>query len=173
MYNLNVSVTMLNKTSNEVIGASLFVPVPARDLYEVLFDVRNFPSWAPGVQHVEVVEGPTGPGMVSEWEVSVLGLRRKILSVLEEAESPALLRWTYDGLVRGWGRCIIKDWGDGALAEFRTELHPREPILRNLMRTPAVKSAAYSHLKRSLARLGQVVSGSSARVRVGPSEGLG
>jgi hypothetical protein len=173
MYNLNVSVTMLNKTSNEVIGASLFVPVPARDLYEVVLDVRSFPSWAPGVQHVEVLEGPIGPGMVSEWEVSILGLRRRIFSVLEEAEYPALLRWTYDGLVRGWGRCIIKDWDDGALAEFRTELHPTEPVLKKIMRMPTAKGAASSHLKRSLARLGQVVSGSGARVRVGPPEGLG
>jgi hypothetical protein len=173
MYNLNVSVTMLNKTSNEAVGASLFVPAPARDLYDVLLDVRNFPSWAPGVWHVEIVEGPIGPGMVSEWEIAVLGLRRKILSVLEEAEPPALLRWTYDGLVCGWGRCAIKDWGDGALAEFRTELHPAEPILKKLMRMPAGKRAACSHLKRSLTRLGQLVSGSDARVRVGPPERLG
>jgi Polyketide cyclase / dehydrase and lipid transport len=65
-----------------------------------MLDVQSFPRWAPGVRRVEVVEGPNGPGMISEWEVSILGLRRRISSVLEEAESPTLLRWTYDGLVR-------------------------------------------------------------------------
>lgn len=102
------------------------------------------------------------------WEVSVFGLKKKILSVLEEAESSVLLRWTYDGPVRGWGQCAIKDWSDGALAEFRTELHPTEPILRKLMHMPATKSATSSYLRRCLARLGRVVSGDGARIRVGP-----
>ena len=164
---------MPNKTSSEIIGASLFVPSPARDLYEVLFDVQRFPSWALGVRRVEILTRAGEPGMVSEWEVSVFGMKRKIFSVLEEAESPAFLRWTYDGLVRGWGQCTIKDRGDGALAEFRTELHPTEPVLQKLMRMPAVKSAAPGHLKRCLARLGRAVSADGARVRVGPPEGLG
>ena len=168
MYNLNMSATILNKTSNEILGASLFVPAPARDLYEAVLDVRNFPRWAPGVRCVEVLEGAGEPGMVSEWEVSVLGIKRKVLSVLEEAEPPALLRWTYDGLVRGWGQCVIRDWGDGALAEFRTELHPTEPILEKLIRMPASKGAASGQLKRCLTRLGQAVSGNRARIRVGP-----
>ena len=155
------------------LGASVFVPVSPERLYETVLDVRSFPRWAPGIRHVEVLEGAGGPGMVSEWEISFFGLKRKILSVLEEAESPELLHWTYDGLVRGWGQCAIKDWGDGALAEFRTELQPVEPILEKLMRMPAVKSAVSSHLKRSLAQLGRVVSGDSARVRVGPPEMLG
>ncbi len=87
-----------NKTSTGVIGASLFVPSStARDLYEVVLDVSNFPRWAPGVRRVEVLAGAGEPGMVSEWQVSLLGLKRKISSVLEESESPALLRWTYEG----------------------------------------------------------------------------
>jgi ribosome-associated toxin RatA of RatAB toxin-antitoxin module len=94
---------VLSKTTNAVIGASLLVPSPPHDLYEVMLDVRNFPTWAPGVRRVEVLEGYGQPGMVSEWEICFLGLKRCFLSVLEEAESPALLRWTYDGLVGGWG----------------------------------------------------------------------
>ncbi|HZC19882.1 MAG TPA: SRPBCC family protein [Rubrobacteraceae bacterium] len=161
----------VNKMSSEVIGASLFVPSTARGLYEVLFDVQSFPSWAPGVRRVEVLEGAGEPGMISEWEVSIFGMKKKILSVLEEAESPTFLRWTYDGLVRGWGQCAIKGWGDGTLAEFHTELHPLEPILGKLMRMPATKGAASRHLKRCLARLGRVVSGDDPRIRVGPPEG--
>jgi ribosome-associated toxin RatA of RatAB toxin-antitoxin module len=171
VYNLNVTATILNKNSTGVIGARLFVPVSAREIYEVVLDVHTFPRWAPGVRRVEVVKGPPGPGMISEWEVSFLGLRRKISSVLEEAEPPTLLRWTYEGLVRGWGQCVLKDWGDAALAEFRTELHLAEPVLERLMRASAVRSAATLHLKRSLTRLGQVVSG-NGRVRVGPIEGI-
>jgi hypothetical protein len=168
MYNLNVGATILNTTSNGVIGASLFVPVPARDLYEVVLDVRSFPSWAPGVQRVEIIEGPVGPGMVSEWEVSVLGLRRRISSVLVEAEGPSFLRWTYEGLISGRGECAIEDWGNGALADFRTELQPTEPGLEKLMRTLPFRYAARVHVKRCLARLGQIVSGNGDGVRVGP-----
>jgi hypothetical protein len=171
VYNLNVSVTILNKRRTGVLGASLFVPVSAREIYEVVLDVHNFPRWAPGVRHVEVVKGPPGPGMISEWEVSFFGFKRKISSVLEEAEPPTLLYWTYGGLVRGWGQCVLKDWGDAALAEFRTELHLAEPILERLMRGPAVRNAAALHLKRSLACLGQVISGDDGGARVGPLEG--
>ena len=171
MYNLNVGATILNKKGTEVIGASLFVPVSARDLYEAVLDVHNFPRWAPGVQRVEVVKGPPGPGMISEWEVSFLGLKRKISNVLEEAEPPTLLHWTYEGLLRGWGQCVLKDWGDAALAEFRTELHLAEPVLERLIWASAVRNAARHHLKRSLTRLGQVVSG-NGRVRVGPIQGI-
>jgi hypothetical protein len=132
-----------------------------------MLDVQSFPRWAPGVRRVEVVEGPNGPGMISEWEVSILGLRRRISSVLEEAESPTLLRWTYDGLVRGWGECTIEDWGGGALAAFRTQIRPTDPALEKLMQTLPVRNVATIHLKRCLARLGQVVSGNGGRVRVG------
>jgi len=167
-----MAATILNERSTGIIGASLFAPSStAWDLYEVVLDVRNFPRWAPGVRRVEVVEGSPGPGMISEWEISFLGLKRKISSVLEEAEPPALLSWTYEGLVRGWGRCIIKEQGDGALAEFHTELRPAEPLLEKLMSTPYARNAASSHLKRCLARLGGVVCGEDAPVRVGPLEG--
>lgn len=172
VYNLNVAITLLNSPEIEAIGASLFVPASARDLYEVVLDVQNFPRWAPGVRRVEVLEGAGGRGMVSEWEVSFLGVKRNILSVLEEAESPALLRWTYEGAVRGWGRCTIRDRGDGAVAEFRTELRPKEPGLEKLMRMPAVKGVASNHLKRCLARLGHIVLGDSRRVLVGPPQAL-
>lgn len=168
MYNLNVSVTMLNNMGNGVIGAGLLVPAPARYLYEVVLDVESFPRWAPGVRRVEVVEGPVGPGMVSEWEVSILGVRRRVSSVLVEAESPALLRWTYEGLIRGWGECAIESWGDSTLAEFRTELCTTEPALEKLMRTLPIRNAATLHLKRCLTRLGQLVSGDGGRVLVGP-----
>lgn len=130
--------------------------------------MRNFPGWAPGVRRVELVEGPLGPGMVSEWEVSVLGLRWRISSTLVEAEAPRLLRWTYEGPVRGWGECAIKDWGDGALAEFRTELRPAEPVLEKLTSLLPARNAAHNHLKRCLARLGRAVSKNGGGVRVGP-----
>ena len=148
------------------------VPSPAHDLYEVMLDVRNFPTWAPGVRHVEVLEGYGEPGMVSEWEICILGLKRKVLSVLEEAESPALLRWTYDGLVGGWGQCVIRQQGDSALAVFQTELWATEPHLRKLMRMWPAREAASTHLKRCLAQLGRMVSGESSRVRVGPADGI-
>lgn len=156
-----------------IIGASLFVASStAQDLYEVLLDVRSFPGWAPGVRRVEILARPGEPGMISEWEISAFGLKRKILSVLEEAEPPALLHWTYDGLIQGWGRCDMRDRADGAFAEFRTELYPTEPILGKLMRMPAARSATSGHLKRCLARLGRVVSEDGALVRVGPPESL-
>ena len=55
-----------SKTTNAVIGASLLVPSPPHDLYDVVLDVRNFPTWAPGVRRVEVLEGYGEPGMDSE-----------------------------------------------------------------------------------------------------------
>lgn len=154
--------------SDGIVEASLFVPSStACDLYEVLLDVRSFSKWAPGVRRVEILANPGQPGMLSEWEVSAFGLKRKILSVLEEADSPTFLRWTYDGLILGWGQCVVRDRADGALAEFRTELHPAEPILGKLMRMPGARSATSLHLKRCLTRLGRVISGDEARVRVG------
>ncbi len=162
----------MNATSNKsngIIGTSLFVPsATAGDLYEALLDVRSFPRWAPGVRRVEILARVGEPGMVSEWEVSIFGLKRKISSVLEEAEPPTLLCWTYEGRIRGWGRCVIKDRADGALAEFETRLYPTEPILKKLMLMPAARSVTSIHLKRCLVRLGQVVSGDNAPIRVGP-----
>jgi uncharacterized protein YndB with AHSA1/START domain len=172
-YNRGVEAVRKTETVSRRLGASVFVPVPPEKLYETVLDVRNFPRWAAGVRRVEVVQGPLGPGMVSEWDISFLGLRRRFSSILEEAESPALLRWTYDGLVRGWGQCTIRDWSDGALAEFGTELWAVEPSLQKLMLTSLARNAAAGQLKRCLARLGRLVSGDSARVRVGPPKVLG
>ena len=162
-----MGLTILNKTAEGAIGASLFVPAPPESLYGAVFDVRSFPLWAPGVRRVEVVEGPDGPGMVSEWEISVLGIRRKVLSVLEETEPPEFLRWSYDGPVRGRGEGETSALGNGAIAAFTTGLHPQDPVLMGLMRTATAKGAVTSHLTRCLARLGQTVSGTD-RVRVGP-----
>jgi len=163
-----VGATILNRGDSGIVGASLFVPSPARKLYDVVLDVRNFPSWAPGVRSVEVLKGPVGPGMVSEWEISVLGLRRKISSVLVEAEDPKLLCWTYEGAISGYGECVIQDLGHGALAEFKTQLSPAEPVLQGLARTLLARNAARVHLKRCLARLGHLVSENGGAVRVGP-----
>jgi hypothetical protein len=169
VYNLNVNTTILNKTRSEVIGASLFVPaVTARDLYEAVLDVRDFPSWARGVRRVEIVEGPVGPGMVSEWEISFLGSKRRVSSVLLEADDPRFLRWTYEGSISGYGECAIEDLSYGTLAEFRTELRPAEPALKKLMQSSPVRNATSRHLKRCLAQLGQVVSGGVEGVRAGP-----
>jgi hypothetical protein len=164
---------VFGKTTNGVIGASLRVPSSASDLYKVVLDVRGFPSWAPGVRQVEVLEGQDEAGMVSEWEVSFLGLKRKFRSVLEEAEPPMLLCWSYEGPVGGWGRCDIREWGDGALALFETQVRVQETALAKLVGKAAVREAATSHLKRCLSRLGRiVVSGDDHRlVRVGPVEG--
>ncbi len=164
---------MFSKATNTAIGASLLVQSPTRGLYEAVLDVRNFPRWAPGVRRVEILEGYGEPGMISEWEICFLGQKRKFLSVLEEAESPALLRWTYDGLVRGWGQCVIRDQGESALAVFQTELQVTEPYLKKLMRMWLVREAASTHLKRCLAQLGRMISGDGSRVRVGPAEGIG
>jgi hypothetical protein len=158
-----------NKVGEGVIGASVFVPVPAWRLYEAVRDVRSFPRWAPGVRRVEVLEGPAGRGMLSEWEISFLGLKRRVWSVLEEDEPAEFLRWTYEGPITGWGECVIKSSGYGTLAEFRTALSPVDPRLQRLMRSAFVTDAAYSHLKRSLAQLGRLVSGDGGRVLVGPS----
>jgi hypothetical protein len=160
---------VLGKTSNAIIGANLFVPSPAQDLYEVLLDVRNFPTWASGVRRVEVLEGYGKPGMVSEWEICFLGLNSKVLSLLEEAESPAHLRWAYNGLVGGWGQCVIKDQGESTLAVFQTELWATKPHLKQFMRMRTVHEAASTHLKRSLVRLGHMVSEDASQVRVGPA----
>jgi hypothetical protein len=164
---------VLSKTTNAVIGASLLVPSPAHDLYEFMLDVRNFPTWAPGVRRVEVLEGHGEPGMVSEWEICFLGLKRRFLSVLEEAQSPALLRWTYDGLVGGWGQCVIREQSESALALFQTELWASEPHLNQFMRMRTVHEAASTHLKRCLAHLGRRVSEDASQVRVGSAGAIG
>ena len=110
--------------------------------------------------------------MISEWEISFLGLKRRVWSVLEGDEPPAFLRWTYEGPFAGWGECVIESDGSGTLAEFRTVLDPVDPRLQRLMQSAFVRDAACGHLKRSLARLGGLVSGGSGRVFVGPPTDL-
>lgn len=148
------------------------VPSPAYDLYEAVLDVRNFSAWAPGVRRVEVLKGYGEPGMVSEWEVCFLGLKRRFLSELVEADSPALLRWTYEGLVGGWGQCVIRAHGESTLAVFQTELWATEPHLKKLMGMRPAREAASTHLKRCLSQLGRMVSEDASQVRVGPAEGI-
>ena len=89
-----------NKMQGTVVGASVFTSAPTERLYEAVWDVRGFPRWAPGVRRVEVIRGLGEQGMLSEWEVSFLGLRKKIWSVLEEAVPHTFLRWRYDGPIR-------------------------------------------------------------------------
>ena len=162
--------TIENKPEGLSLGASVFVPVPAARLYEVLLDVRNFPHWAPAVRRVEVLEGNPGPGMVSEWELSVLGMKRRVLSLLETADSPGRLRWTYEGPICGWGACALRERGDGTVADFSTELRVTEPMLERLLSRLPVRGLATSQLKRSLAGLGRMVCGEheAGRVLVGP-----
>jgi hypothetical protein len=150
------------------VGASVFAPVAPEDFYRAVLDVRGFPAWAPGVRRVEVLSGEGGAGMLSEWEVSFLGFRKRVPSVLEEAEAPHRLRWTYGGPVEGWGECHIEPVGAGAVAVFSTQLAPADPLLVRLARSTPAKDAVQSHLKRSLAHLGRLVAGDNARVLVGP-----
>ena len=151
------------------VEASVFAPVAPEDFFWAVLDVRGFPVWAPGVRRVEVLSGEGGAGMLSEWEVSFLGLRMKIPSVLEEAEALSRLRWTYEGPVEGWGECFVEGVGDGAVATFRTEVVPADPLLARLARGGVARSAARGHLRRSLLRLGGLVSGEESRVLVGPA----
>lgn len=163
-----MDVAISNKTKAVEIGASLFAPVAPEDFYRAVLDVRRFPAWAPGVGRVEVLSGEGNPGMLSEWRVSFLGVRHSVTSVLEEAQIPTRLRWTYAGPILGWGECSMDALGDGTLADFRTALTPSDPLLARLARTDAAINAAHSHLKRSLQRLGYLVAEDKARVLVGP-----
>ena len=158
----------------DVIGASIFASAPAERFYEAVRDVRGFPGWAPGVRRVEVIdaEGSLGElGMLSEWEISFLGVSRKVSSVLEVAQPPAILRWTYGGPVEGWGECEIASSAGWTLAEFRTELRPRDVRLGRLMRSAPAREAARRQLRRSLFRLGRLVTGDGGRFVVGPLAG--
>ena len=160
-----------NKMQGAVIGASVFTSVPAQRLYEAVRDVRGFPRWAPGVRHVEVIRGLGEQGMLSEWEVSLLGLRKKIWSVLEEAVPQTFLRWSYDGPITGWGECELRSSSGGwTLAGFRTELELQDAWLRSLVHSAPVREAAQGHLRRSLARLGGLVTDDGDRFVVGPAE---
>ena len=164
---MNVSIS--SKSCEPVFGAGVFAPVPAEEFYEAVLDVRGFPAWAPGVRRVEILANDGEPGMLSEWEVSVLGVRRRVRSVLEVAEAPGLLRWTYDGPVTGWGECSVGRVGNGTLAEFRTALRPTDPLVARLMRSGLATDVARDLLKRSLGRLGRLVAGEAAMVSVGPA----
>lgn len=167
-----MNTTIENKPKSLSLGASVFVPVPTTRLYEVLLDVENFPRWAPEVRRVKVLEGGPGCGMVSEWELSVLGVRKQVRSLLETADSSGRLCWTYEGAVQGWGYCVLRERGDGTLADFSTELHVAEPVLERLLQRLPVSGLATSQLKRSLASLGKMVSGKrdADRVIVGPRQ---
>ena len=167
---MNVSTS--NKMRGIDVGAGVFAPVAPEDFFRAVLDVRGFPAWAPGVRRVEVLSGEGGAGMLSEWEVSFLGFSRRILSELEEAEAPSRLRWTYAGPVEGWGTCSLRGYGGGTLAEFRTEVVLADPLLARLARGETARSAARSHLRRSLRRLGAQVSGDGARVLVGAGPGV-
>src|ERR687893_1298947 len=166
-----MNVATSNKTGSIELGAAVFAPVAPEEFYEALLDVRGFPAWAPGVRRVEVISGEGAAGMLSEWEVSLLGFNRRVLSALEDAEAPCRLRWTYAGPVEGWGAYSIEGSGDGAVAVFRTQLAPADPLLARLARGALATNAARGHLKRSLARLGRLVAGNEERVMVGPAEG--
>lgn len=166
-----MNVATPNKMQATALSAAVFAPVAPEDFYRAVLDVRGFPAWAPGVRRVEVLSGEGEPGMVSEWEVSFLGFSRRVPSVLEEAEAPFRLRWTYGGPVEGWGECTVERVGGGAVASFGTALAPAKPLLASLMRGAVAKGAARTHLKRSLGRLGRLVAGDDARVLVGPVAG--
>lgn len=166
-----MDVSIPSNIRGTVIGASVFASVPAESFYEAVSDVRGFPRWAPGVRRVEVVRGLGEPGMLSEWEISLLGLRTKVSSVLEAAEPPTFLRWTYGGPVAGWGECEIESSGGWTLAEFRTELSPQDGLLRRLLNNDSVREAAHGHLRRTLARLGKTVTSDGGRFVVGPLGG--
>ena len=148
------------------LGARVFIPAPVSQLYETLLDVRNFPRWVPVVRQVKVLEGPIGSGMISEWEISALGTRRRVRSVLEVAEDAEFLRWSYEGSVEGWGECRLQERRDGTLARFTTEVHVTEPVLRRLVCRLPVRSLANSQLKRSLAGLGKFVCAPNADDRI-------
>ena len=143
-------------------AAAVLAPVAPEDFYEAVLDVRGFPAWAPGVRRVGVLSGDGGVGMLSEWEVSFLGFGKTVRSVLEEAENPSRLRWTYGGPVEGWGGCSIERVGECTLASIRTALAPTDPLLASLAQSAAARGAARTHLKRSLSRLGRLVAGDDA-----------
>ncbi len=153
------------------IGASVFVPVRPEVLHAEILDVRGFPRWAPGVRRVEVLDRAGMPGMVSEWEISVLGMRRRVLSVLELAE-PDRLRWSYEGPILGWGECALRDRGAGTLARFETGFQAADPRVSWLMGTRLAHNTAERYLRDALSNLGGVTSGERGGVRVGPLAGI-
>lgn len=108
--------------------------------------------------------------MVSEWEISALGVTKRVRSVLEVADPPGFLRWSYTSPLRGWGRCVVRERDGGALAEFSTEIVVEEPRLRALARRLPVRGVAVTYVRRALAGLGRAVCAGDDRVLVGPLE---
>lgn len=88
--------------------------------------------------------------------------------MLEVAQPPAPLGWTYARPVEGWGECEFASSAGWTLAEFRTDLRPRDARLGHLMRSALVREAARRHLRQSLVRLGRLVTGEGGRFVVGP-----
>ncbi|TCJ18083.1 SRPBCC family protein [Rubrobacter taiwanensis] len=167
-----------NGAERRRIGASLLVPTAPERVYAAVLDAQRFPEWAAGVRGVEILrqsEPPNSPGMVSEWEVSVLGVRRRVVSVLEETEAPRHLRWSYVSVLDGWGECRIRPNGSGTLVEFATEFRVCEPHVERLLRSPISENVMRHYLQRSLLRLGEIsLPDGQGRdgVRVGPLGGL-
>ena len=77
-----MNVATSSKTGQMEFSAAVFAPVKPEDFYEAVLDVRGFPAWAPSVRRVGVLSGEGGAGMLSEWEVSFLGFRKTVSSVL-------------------------------------------------------------------------------------------
>lgn len=127
---------------------------------------------------MEILSQPDhpGPGMVSEWEGSLLGIRRAVVSVLEFAEAPHYLRWSYISLLWGWGECCIGSQGEGALIEFSTEVHINESHLDRLLDTPLARNVMCYYLRHSLRRLGEISLPEGVnkdRIKIGPLKGVG
>lgn len=145
--------------SRQWIGATLSVPAAPEVVYASVLAVERFPNWAAGVRRVEVVrqsEPPHAPGMVSEWEVSVMNVRRRILSVLETADPPRHLRWSYTAVLHGWGECRLHPRPPGTLVEFATEFHLRERSMDRLLHSAFAENIARHYLRRSLLKLGEL-----------------
>jgi ribosome-associated toxin RatA of RatAB toxin-antitoxin module len=141
------------------IGASVVVPAPPEMVYANVLKVENFPAWAAGVRNVEVLrqsDPPHSPGMVSEWEVSLLSVRRRVVSVLDESEAPNHLRWSYISMIHGWGECWISTSAGATLVEFATEFHVREPHLDRLLHSSFSEGVVRHYLRRSLLKLGEI-----------------
>jgi hypothetical protein len=92
--------------------------------------------------------------------------------VLEEAVPQTYLRWSYgSGTITGWVECELRGRIDGwTLAEFRTALELEDAWLRLLLHSAPIKEAAQAHLRRSLARLGELATGAGGQFVVGPPD---
>jgi hypothetical protein len=79
-----MNVATSSKTGQMEFSAAVFAPVKPEDFYEAVLDVRGFPApaWTPGVRRFGALSGEGGAGTLSEWEVSFLGFRKTVSSVL-------------------------------------------------------------------------------------------